>query len=36
MLTEVSNEYLISWRRMTSRTGFMVPLQRRHSTKLPL
>jgi hypothetical protein len=35
MLTEVSNEYSISPRRMTLRTGFMVPLQHGHSCGSP-
>ena len=35
MLTEVSNEYSISSRRMTLRTGFMVPLQQGHSRGSP-
>jgi hypothetical protein len=35
MLTEVSNEYSISSRRMTLRTGFMVPLQHGHSCGSP-
>jgi len=35
MLTEVSNEYSISPRRMTLRTGFMMPLQHGHSSGSP-